>query len=167
PPELAFGRGRTGRPPHRPGLQPRSRQEPLRSQRSRKGHPRSVRPPRIPGPMAHLRRPDPGHLRGRTLRPENRQTTQQGPNDRLEALPAWTAPPPRTRSRFRRRAALQAQGGHMTTIEPGYYPIYHSVTWWNQVNDLVRRREVADALHLPADAVEIVTDSDEEVDLAS
>jgi hypothetical protein len=55
----------------------------------------------------------------------------------------------------------------MNTIEPGYYPIYHSVTWWNQVNDAVRRREVADALHLPADAVEIVTDSDEEVDLAS
>ena len=55
----------------------------------------------------------------------------------------------------------------MTTIEPGCYPIYHGVVWWNQVNDVVRRREVAAALHLPADAVEIVTDSDEEVDLAS
>ena len=55
----------------------------------------------------------------------------------------------------------------MITIKAGCYPIYYSSVWWNQVPDVVRRREVADALHLPADAVEIVTDSDEEVDLAS
>jgi|SRR5690606_3046168 len=55
----------------------------------------------------------------------------------------------------------------MITINAGCYPIYHGVVWWNQVPDVVRRREVADALGLPADAVEIVTDSDEEVDLAS
>ena len=55
----------------------------------------------------------------------------------------------------------------MITIEPGRYPIYCSLEWWNEVNDFVRRREVAAALDLPAEAVEIVTDSDEEVDLAS
>ena len=55
----------------------------------------------------------------------------------------------------------------MTTIEPGRYPIYCSLEWWNEVKDFVRRREVAAALGLPAEIVEIVADSDEEVDLAS
>jgi len=55
----------------------------------------------------------------------------------------------------------------MTTIAPGRYPIHSSLEWWNEVNDFVRRREVAAALDLPAEIVEIVTDSDEEVDLAS
>ena len=55
----------------------------------------------------------------------------------------------------------------MTTIERGRYPIHTSLEWWNEVNDFVRRREVAAALDLPAEAVEIVFDSDEEADLAS
>ena len=62
----------------------------------------------------------------------------------------------------------------MTTIEPGRYTIRRdgsphvcSLEWWDEVSDTVRERAVADALDLPAEIVEIVTDSDEEFDLAS
>ena len=59
----------------------------------------------------------------------------------------------------------------MTTIAPGRYPTSFTLEWWDdprvRVSDTARARAVAAALDLPAVIVEIVTDSDEEVDLAS
>ena len=56
-------------------------------------------------------------------------------------------------------------------IEPGRYPTNFTLEWWDdprvRVSDTARARAVAAALDLPAEIVEIVTDSDEEVDLAS
>ena len=55
------------------------------------------------------------------------------------------------------------------TIEPGRYTTGYTLEWWDdpRLDDTFRERAVAEALDLPAEIVEIVTDSDEEVDLAS
>lgn len=55
----------------------------------------------------------------------------------------------------------------MTTIKPGRYATNFTLKWWDRLSDTAREQAVAIALDLPAAAVEIVTDSDEEVDLAS
>jgi len=57
----------------------------------------------------------------------------------------------------------------MITIEPGRYPTNRTREWWDdpRLDDAARERAVAAALDLPAEIVEIVADSDEEVDLAS
>lgn len=59
----------------------------------------------------------------------------------------------------------------MMTIKAGRYPTSFTLDWWDdprvRVSDTARARAVAAALELPAEIVEIVTDSDEEVDLAS
>lgn len=53
-------------------------------------------------------------------------------------------------------------------IEPGRYNANCTREWWDTVSDTARKRAVAEALELPEDVVEIVTDSDwEEFDLAS
>ena len=61
------------------------------------------------------------------------------------------------------------KGGPMTTIKPGRYTTNCTLAWWDdpRVSDTARARRVAAALALPEGAVEIVTDSDEEFDLAS
>ena len=57
------------------------------------------------------------------------------------------------------------------TIEPGRYTTNRTRDWWDdprvRVSDTARASAVAAALDLPTEIVEIVTDSDEEVDLAS
>src|SRR5690606_7948599 len=57
----------------------------------------------------------------------------------------------------------------MITIEPGRYHTNRTREWWDdpRPDDAARERAVAAALDLPAEIVEIVADSDEEVDLAS
>jgi len=57
----------------------------------------------------------------------------------------------------------------MTTIKPGRYPTSFTLAWWDdpRLDDTYRERAVAAALDLPAEIVEVVFDSDEEVDLAS
>ena len=57
----------------------------------------------------------------------------------------------------------------MTTIKPGRYTTNRTQEWWDdpRLSDTARARAVAAALDLPAGAIEIVADSDEEVDLAS
>lgn len=54
-------------------------------------------------------------------------------------------------------------------IEPGPHATNRTLEWWNdpRLSGTARSRAVAAALDLPAEIVEIVTDSDEEVDLAS
>ena len=54
-------------------------------------------------------------------------------------------------------------------IEPGPHATNRTLEWWNdpRLDDTARERAVAAALGLPAEIVEIVADSDEEVDLAS
>jgi len=54
-------------------------------------------------------------------------------------------------------------------IEPGRYTTNCTLDWWDdpRVSDTARASRVAAALELPAEIVEIVADSDEEVDLAS
>src|SRR5690606_37849156 len=54
-------------------------------------------------------------------------------------------------------------------IEPGRYPTAYTLAWWDdpRLDDTYRERAVAAALDLPAEIVEVVFDSDEEVDLAS
>src|SRR5690606_33084797 len=55
------------------------------------------------------------------------------------------------------------------TIEPGRYTTNFTLDWWDdpRLSDTARAWAVAAALELPEDVVEIVADSDEEVDLAS
>jgi TATA-binding protein-associated factor Taf7 len=54
-------------------------------------------------------------------------------------------------------------------IEPGPHATNRTLEWWNhpRLDDTYREQAVAAALDLPAEIVEIVADSDEEVDLAS
>ena len=57
----------------------------------------------------------------------------------------------------------------ITMIRAGRYRTGHTLEWWDdpRLDDTARERAVAAALGLPVEIVEIVFDSDEEVDLAS
>lgn len=57
----------------------------------------------------------------------------------------------------------------MTIIHAGRYHTNRTREWWDdpRLDDSARERAVAAALGLPAEIVEVVFDSDEEVDLAS
>src|SRR5690606_17877463 len=119
------------------------------------------------------RRPRTGRQQGGGARPVRRPYAAAS---RRTAAAARLRPRPRHTRRLRtrtrrhtRRLVRRRENSMIKVIEPGPHATNRTLEWWDdpRLDDTARARAVAAALDLPAEIVEIVTDSDEEVDLAS